>query len=342
MTKPKVTVIIPVYNVESWLEDCLNSVISQDYQELEILCVNDGSTDSSPRILERFAAHDTRIKILSHPNHGLGYTRNVGIDQAEGKYILCVDSDDMLGERFISSLVDQAETQELDLLCFDYKPFSEDDSIRNQAPQRLKHHRFEYPGIWNGRTLFSEMRKKDDYFCGGWLALYRTDWLHGHQIRFTEQILHEDEYFLFCCFLYAERAAFLPVQGYFYRLRSGSIMSGEKVLAHIKGYYRTANMMMEKCFREQDLLKNEPEFYSYALHMRHSASYHLRQNLETVEAQSPDEYEQMMLKDLSNYGSLDELNDVYNSTSWKIGQMIVNPLHGIKEKLAQLKTMLKI
>ena len=94
---PLISVIIPVYNVEKYLRECLDSVINQTYKNLEIICVNDCSTDSSPEILEEYAKKDRRIIIKKNPkNIGLGLTRNEGIKIASGEYIHCLDSDDWL------------------------------------------------------------------------------------------------------------------------------------------------------------------------------------------------------------------------------------------------------
>ena len=93
----KISIIIPVYNVENYLDDCLQSVLAQDFEDMEILCVEDGSTDSSPKILERYAAREKRLKIISYgKNMGLGYARNRAMEQAHGEYLYFLHSDDMI------------------------------------------------------------------------------------------------------------------------------------------------------------------------------------------------------------------------------------------------------
>ena len=93
---PRVSVIIAVYNVENFLEECLNSVINQTFDDIEIICVNDGSTDSSAEILDRFAQKDSRIKIITQPNGGLSKARNAGLKIASGKFVYFLDSDDYI------------------------------------------------------------------------------------------------------------------------------------------------------------------------------------------------------------------------------------------------------
>ena len=92
----KISVVIPVYNVEKYLEQCLDSVIAQSFEDIEVICVNDGSTDSSLEILKRYANNDSRIKIISQKNKGAGAARNVGIENAAGEYVYFMDSDDYL------------------------------------------------------------------------------------------------------------------------------------------------------------------------------------------------------------------------------------------------------
>ena len=337
MGNPLVTIIIPVYNTETWLKDCLNSVLEQDYQELEIFCVNDGSTDHSAQILAEYAARDQRIQIIDQENRGPGYTRNHVIDSAAGKYILCLDSDDMLAAGFINILVKRAEEDKLDMLCYDNAPLIEKNALQNHSSQLEKHHAFDYPGIWDGRDLFAKMQQNDDYYGAACFALYRREWLNENNIRFLENCLHEDEFFIFCCFLKGKRCGYLPEQGYLRRLRIGSIMTVTKSSAHITGIFHSANYMFIECFQNREQLVNYPEFYDYALHIKHTASYFYRQNEEKLLQQPLDGYEKMMYEDLANYGSRVELEAVYNSNSWKIGQAVVNPLNSVKNTLKQLK-----
>lgn len=110
-----ISVIIPVYNVEKYLEQCLDSVINQNLQDIEIICVDDGSTDNSPSILEKFSSKDNRIKIFSKENGGQASARNLGIKKAKGKYIAFVDSDDFIKEDMFVKLYDVAENNNLDI-----------------------------------------------------------------------------------------------------------------------------------------------------------------------------------------------------------------------------------
>ena len=105
---PKISVIVPVYNVEKYLRECLDSIVNQTLQDIEIICINDGSTDGSAVILEEYAAKDKRIKILNQENKGAGEARNAGINSAQGKYLAFIDGDDFYCTDFCEKMHNKA------------------------------------------------------------------------------------------------------------------------------------------------------------------------------------------------------------------------------------------
>ena len=115
-----VSVIIPVYNVEKYLARCIQSVCGQSYQGLEIILVDDGSKDKSGVICDEYAERDGRIKVIHKENGGLGDARNAGVEKAEGKYLLFVDSDDRIHENLVRDTVETAEKNQADMVIFDY------------------------------------------------------------------------------------------------------------------------------------------------------------------------------------------------------------------------------
>lgn len=121
MTEPKISVIVPVYNVEKYLKKCLNSLINQTLTDIEIICVNDGSIDSSLKILEEFAQADSRIKILTQQNSGQSVARNYGISNATGEYLGFVDSDDWVDLDYFEKLYNAAKDNNCDIACAGFK-----------------------------------------------------------------------------------------------------------------------------------------------------------------------------------------------------------------------------
>lgn len=124
--QPKITIVVPVYNVEEYLEEALESITGQTYKNLEIICVDDGSTDGSLKILSRFAAQDNRITLLTQKNAGGGAARNAGIDAASGEYIAFLDSDDVFSEKLIERAYQAAEFEDADIVAYNYSKFYED------------------------------------------------------------------------------------------------------------------------------------------------------------------------------------------------------------------------
>lgn len=121
MNNPKVSIIMPVYNVEKYLKKCLNSLINQTLDDIEIICVNDGSTDNSDKILQEFAQKDSRIKILTQSNKGQSVARNLAIENANGEYLGFVDSDDWVDLDYFEKLYNIAIKYDCDIACAGFK-----------------------------------------------------------------------------------------------------------------------------------------------------------------------------------------------------------------------------
>ena len=130
MNDPKISVIIPVYNVEKYLSECLDSIINQTLREIEVICVNDGSTDSSLSILKEYSSKDNRVKIIDKKNEGQGYARKVGLDIAKGEYILFCDSDDKYSSNNVfENLYKAIKKNNSDLMCFSFEYGNKKNSL---------------------------------------------------------------------------------------------------------------------------------------------------------------------------------------------------------------------
>ena len=178
---PKVTVIIPVHNTFAYLRQCLETTVNQTLSEIEIICVNDGSTDGSLEILKDFAAKDSRIVILSreHASGSAARPRNMGLNTAKGKYVICLDSDDYFDTRLLEKLVERAEETEADLVLCDNYVVQPDGQIIN------------------GRELYEEYLPKEKVFscrtmpetffqftnAAPWHRLMRREMIERYQLR---------------------------------------------------------------------------------------------------------------------------------------------------------------
>ena len=208
--RPLVSVIVPVYEVEAYLDECLESVRSQQWRNLEILVVNDGSSDGSVAIAERHAREDPRIRILHRPNGGLGAARNTGVREATGDYLCFLDSDDTLPEKAISALVESAEVTGSDMVVGVLARF---DSKRRWLPEWADLHAEERPGI-TVEHLPGIVR--NNYSCG---KLYRASFWQRCGLWFREGVAYEDQPLVTQLYLRATKLDVLAAVVYDWRLR---------------------------------------------------------------------------------------------------------------------------
>lgn len=138
LMEPKVSIIIPIFNTEKYLTECLDSIYRQSVKELEIICVDDGSTDDTPKILERYSKADSRIRILTQENQGVSVARNSGMAIATGEYIQFLDSDDMLEPWALEYAVQQMIEKELDVFYFDAQTIFESVQLEEEK-KAIKH-----------------------------------------------------------------------------------------------------------------------------------------------------------------------------------------------------------
>lgn len=261
----KISVIIPVYNVEKYLSDCLESVIQQRYRNIEILCVNDGSTDGSLKILEKYANKDCRIKIISQENKGLSAARNNGIRNATGEYICFLDSDDMLEKdalRVISNVLMQSK---VDALCFNAKVICEDRSLQEYDRRAAYFTRKkDYPKVSTGTDLFISMMENDDFCVAAWLLVVNRKWLMDKNIYFEEGIIHEDNKYCIQCYLNASHIGYVKELLYVYRIRRNSIVTTKPTFhtlySLVVNYKYTLELMLSDHYENR--IKRQIERYA--------------------------------------------------------------------------------
>ena len=242
--EPCVSVVIPAYNVERYLKECLDSVISQTYHNLEIICVDDGSVDKTPEILAEYASADKRIRVIRQENSGLSVSRNRGIEAAQGKYLYFLDSDDYILPDHFRKLISIMEKDDLDLCVFNLNPFISPDADKEEL--RETYERYEeyykrarkYEGIFTGAELMNRMFAAGEYLMQACGYISRTDHIKKSGNLFLAGILHEDHLFTFCNFLGAEKAAFCPDVYYQRRLAGGSIMTSTVTFRNIEGLFK--------------------------------------------------------------------------------------------------------
>lgn len=217
------SIIIPVYNVEDYLDACLESVVNQSFSDWEAICVDDGSTDGSSAILERYINKEKRIRVLKQANGGLSAARNAGMAAAKGDYVLFLDSDDWLENNALEVL--NGELNGEDLLCFSGRRFIEEKNVFH-SPDRLAKKKHE-KGIdyYNENALVS----RDFAFVCVVLRAYRRLFLEQYALRFKEGVFHEDNLFTPLVCYYAGHVKQISNCLYDYRVRKGSIMTAQSL-----------------------------------------------------------------------------------------------------------------
>ena len=216
---PKISVIVPVYKVEQYLNRCVHSLINQTFDDIEIILVDDGSPDNSGSMCDVFAKQDPRIKVIHQKNKGLSGARNAGLLIARGDYISFVDSDDIVSNKFLEILLKVMIQQNADIVSCgrvdvyeDKIPdrFKEVKSMKYSSQTILKEKALEY--LVENKIIFQTV----------WDKLYKREIIHG--LSFEEGKLHEDEFFTWKVLLKCKRVAYVSAPLYYYFHRKGSIM----------------------------------------------------------------------------------------------------------------------
>ena len=231
-----ISVIIPIYNVEKYLAECLESVMYQDMRNVELICVNDGSEDRSLDILKTYARKDSRIIIINQKNQGVSCARNLGIDRAKGEFVLFLDGDDCLAEHALTFLYQTARTEELEILAFDAECFYETEELKKKEYKDTYYRRKKnYSEIQTGEELFCELMENDDFCDAASLLFIRNVWLRERGIRFISGIRHEDCLFSFQCYMKAKRVSHRKWEFLRYRIRDHSFMTSKLSFVNLQG-----------------------------------------------------------------------------------------------------------
>ncbi len=242
---PDVSVIVPVHNTEIFLQQCLDSVLAQPGVALELICVDDGSTDGSGRLVDDYAARDERIHVIHQANAGLSAARNAGIEAATGRYLCFLDSDDYWRIDALADLVRRADTQDLDVLMFDAVSLREegvDDKLWDDY--RDYYVRQSRDGVRTGVELLAAMKADREYRASACLYLVRRQLVTDAGLRFYPGIAYEDNLFSFGLMLQAERASHTQTALYARRVRPGSIVTTGTRAAAARGYFVTCVEML--------------------------------------------------------------------------------------------------
>lgn len=217
--RPLISVLVPVYNTHKYLDDCLTSIKNQTYSNLEIICIDDGSTDGSLEILKKFAVEDSRFKIFTQENHGLGYTRNVLIPKVKGEYFAFVDSDDTILEDYIEKLYNAAKETNADIVRCDYWEFYNGERRKGD---KLKKGTVDIPNKISKRILAGY------HYPMACMRLIKTSFMRDTKIKCCEIGVCEDLSFSMLLFIFANKIITIPDCLYIYRKDNESAITASQ------------------------------------------------------------------------------------------------------------------
>ncbi len=324
-----ISIVVPVYNVEKYLNKCIESIINQSYSNLEIILVDDGSKDSSGIMCDSYILKDKRIKVIHKENGGLSDARNVGIDKAKGEYIVFIDSDDWIDEKMIEILYNIIKKNNSDISICDYF-LAYNEEIQTQKED------IEIINLSNIEAL-KKIYDKDLGVCMivAWNKLYKRN-LFKDDIRYPYGKIHEDEFTTYKLLYKAEKISYTKQKMYYYRQRENSITSSfnKKRLDCLEAFDERVKYMKYIVKNESLYKKTLKEYYELiiVMYFKYEKFYsNDKRTLKTLKKKA-----------------LKIFKENKNSFQWTIkqkiifGSFVINPkIFRIIEKISEKKRRLK-
>ncbi|MGN0437282.1 MAG: glycosyltransferase family 2 protein [Lachnospiraceae bacterium] len=234
----KISILIPAYNVEKYIGECIESVLQQDFKDFEIICVDDASTDNTLSILEQYASLDARIRIYRHEvNKGQSAARNLGFSYATGEYVYMLDADDKICDGALCSLYEICKKDKLDVVGFETFQFMDDESLTDKLPAKMIQYRD--TEVLNGREALIYCMENEVFSLSVPTFMMRREYLKEIKLCFVEGILHEDVGYLFELITRAKRIRFLHEIYFKRRVRANSTMTKGFTDKNIEGYIKS-------------------------------------------------------------------------------------------------------
>lgn len=217
----KITIIVPVYNAAKYIKQCLDSIINQTFTDFECVCINDGSTDDSLKILKEYESKDKRFILISQENKGASFARNIALRQTKAEYITFIDADDWVESNYLETLFRTAVNDAADVVRASYQMYYNQDNIYEHARIRKIHK------IYNMNSSIEKIIKgyAGTFVCS---KLIRTKLIQDNQIYFYEGKTSEDNTFMALVFLYADKIVFIKDEIYYYRKQISSVTSNSE------------------------------------------------------------------------------------------------------------------
>mgnify|MGYP001052153526 CR=1 FL=1 len=263
---PKFSIIIPVFNVEVYLNQCLDSIVNQSFSDFEVICINDGSTDNSLDILNNYAKKDNRFKVFTQENQGQGTARNKALDLAQGQYVLFIDPDDWIESDTFKNLLNAYQITKSDVIEFNYKEYNEYSGTfktYNLAKKMRKKFNFDLDlvSFYSLKDVKKGCLSKLDFHV--WSRAYSLEFLKRVNACFAPAKTGEDHLFSCIVVFNAEKISYLDKTLYNYRCRQGSSIN--KISPENMVIFQNIELLKEYLKKHNFYDEYEKEFKNYAL-----------------------------------------------------------------------------
>ena len=284
----KVSIILPTYDVENYIEECINSITNQSLKEIEIICVDDGSTDNTAAIIKNLKGKDGRIRLIKQEHAGVSVARNLGIDEAIGEYLYFMDSDDYIVGDMLKTLYDLAKKDDLDDICFNGDSFYDSEELEEAFPEynELYIRPPKYEKVVTGREFFAKAQENGDYTPVPWLHMVKRELVKNHNIRFFPGVPHADNLFSMEVYLVAKRVKHIAQSLYRRRVREGSISTKKKAFINSYGYFACASAFVKFAKDQPPLTSIENEAFTRRCNILQSVSAKFARGLEKEELEN--------------------------------------------------------
>lgn len=319
ITNPKFSIIVPVYNVEQYIDECLNSILNQTLQDFEVICINDGSSDNSLEILNSFAKNDKRFIVISQENQGQGVARNNALKIANGEYIVFVDPDDWIEKNMLEEIYKTFKTTNTNVIEFNYKKYNEtskNDKAISLAQHIKKNHSYKLKsnGSYNIKNLKKMLLYKIRLYP--WVRAYSNSFLKNIGAIFSPTKRGEDQLFAFIVLFNAEKIQYLDKILYTYRIRKGSAINS--VSTKSMGVFKNCKLLKDYMINHNFYNEYEQSFKKYRLHiLSHNYNFIDSENKEKYismckEILNKEEFTVMMKTTKRNYSFLEKIFSIKN------------------------------
>jgi len=270
-SSPFFSVIVPVYNVEKYVADCVRSILSQTLPDFELIIINDGSTDKSIEVIRAAVNNDPRVLIITQSNKGLSAARNTGMANARGQFVFFLDSDDYIATDSLAVLYSVIEKNDnIELVAFSAHSFLDGDDNRKDVLETYKQfyaRTYLQEGLYSGVEYYRIMAGKENFVASACMYVTKLSLIKQHRLSFVEGLIHEDEVFSRQLFHCIQTMYYLPANLYYRRIVEQSItqrkVSNQKIYSLIIVAEKIYDLF--RSYRDDQLRKDAIEHYHWAM-----------------------------------------------------------------------------